>query len=166
MPTVVECPSCAEKVRVPDSLLGRPARCPRCSHVFTVPGPEGAVPPAPPGRPESAAFTPGPAPPRAWREAAEEWEDEDVPRRHGRAGPNGFALTSLILGICSLPLAFCCGLFSVPVSVLAIIFGVVGARAPEGRTMGTVGLILGSVALVLMIALFALGLAINLASLR
>jgi predicted Zn finger-like uncharacterized protein len=165
MPTLVECPSCAERVRVPDSLLGRRVRCLRCGHEFTTAGPEGTTPPAPPAAPETA-FTPEPAPPRARREAPDEWEDEDAPRRHHGATPNGFALTSLILGICSLPLSFCCGLFSVPVSVLAIIFGVVGARTPEGRTMGTVGLVLGSVALVLMIALFALGLAFNLAHIR
>ena len=166
MPTLVECPSCAGKVRVPDSLLGRRARCPRCSHVFTVAGPEDAAPPAPPERREASAFTPEPAPPRAWREAPAEWEDEDAPRRHGGAGTNGFALTALILGISSLPLAFCCGLFSVPVSLLAIVFGAVGARAPEGRTMGTAGLVLGSIALVLMIAMLALGVAINLANIR
>ena len=165
MPTVAECPSCTEKVRVPDSLLGRRVRCPKCSHVFAADGPADAPSPAAPEGPETA-FTPEPAPPRAWREAPDEWEDEDAPRRHRGATTNGLALTSLILGISSLPLALCCGLLSGPVAVLAIVFGVVGGRTPEGRTMGIAGLVMGSIALVLMLALLALGVAVNLANLR
>jgi predicted Zn finger-like uncharacterized protein len=162
MPTVAECPSCAEKVRVPDSLLGRRVRCPKCSHVFAADGPADARPPEQP----ETAFTPEPAPPRAWREAPDEWEDEDAPRRHRGATTNGLALASLILGISSLPLALCCGLLSVPVSVLAIVFGAIGGRTPEGRTMGIAGLVMGSIALVLMLAMLALGVAVNLANLR
>ena len=35
MPTVVDCPQCRRKLRVPDQLLGKTVKCPACQTVFT-----------------------------------------------------------------------------------------------------------------------------------
>lgn len=34
MPEQVQCPSCMQKLRVPDTLLGKKVKCPKCSTVF------------------------------------------------------------------------------------------------------------------------------------
>jgi hypothetical protein len=74
---------------------------------------------------------------------------------------NGFAITSLVLGI----LAFCCGFFFMGIvfGVLAIIFGIMGIKKPQGKGMGIAGIILGSIGLLsglLMTILFFAGLTI------
>jgi predicted Zn finger-like uncharacterized protein len=35
MPTDVDCPSCAQKLRVPDDLLGKNVKCPACKTMFS-----------------------------------------------------------------------------------------------------------------------------------
>ena len=35
MATVTSCPSCSEKLRLPDAMLGQKVRCPQCSNIFT-----------------------------------------------------------------------------------------------------------------------------------
>ncbi len=77
MATLVDCPICTRKLRVPDDLLGTSVRCPDCGNTFTANGgpvpsltpaaapaadapaleraapPDGAAPPAPLGTPHS-----------------------------------------------------------------------------------------------------------------
>jgi predicted Zn finger-like uncharacterized protein len=105
----------------------------------------------------------------------DEEEDESAPRqrrrRHdpkaaarriaeaeARAGvPNPFAYTALGLGIAALPLAFCCGLFGLPVGVVAIVFGIVALRKPYGQGFAWAGIACGGVSLLLAIGSFVLG---------
>src|SRR5438093_2746105 len=48
MSTIVDCPSCSRKLRVPDELLGKKVKCPTCSGTFdAVAAPEPARTPAP-----------------------------------------------------------------------------------------------------------------------
>jgi hypothetical protein len=71
---------------------------------------------------------------------------------------NGLATASLVLGIIAIPLCF----MVVP-SILAVVFGVIGLNRSKqsptqnGRGKAIAGLVLGSVALVLMILVVALG---------
>lgn len=46
MPSVIECPSCNRRLRLPDSLIGQPVRCPLCHSTF--PAQTLATPPPPP----------------------------------------------------------------------------------------------------------------------
>jgi predicted Zn finger-like uncharacterized protein len=77
MPTVCHCPSCQSKLQVPDDLLGRTVRCPKCSATFVAmteavaaqPMPLPAQPVAPP--PEHLQATP---PVRSRREEPA-WDD-------------------------------------------------------------------------------------------
>src|SRR5262245_7345022 len=53
MPTIVDCPSCARKLRVPDELLGHQVKCPTCETTFeaavngSAAGPRAEPPPLP-----------------------------------------------------------------------------------------------------------------------
>src|SRR5438445_13612932 len=48
MSTIVDCPSCSRKLRVPDELLGKKVKCPTCSGTFdAVAAPALAGTPAP-----------------------------------------------------------------------------------------------------------------------
>jgi hypothetical protein len=72
MPTIVTCPdeTCARQLRVPDELLGKSVKCPKCGKIFTAREDSGAV--APPA-------------PRPVEEEDEREEEERRPRRRSVA---------------------------------------------------------------------------------
>lgn len=81
------------------------------------------------------------------------------PPGSGRQSPsNGLATASLVLGILAIPL---CTLV-IP-SILAVVFGAIGlsrskqSPTQDGRGKAIAGLVLGSIALALMVLVFALG---------
>jgi predicted Zn finger-like uncharacterized protein len=105
MSTLIDCPSCQRKLRVPDEFLGKSVRCPTCGESFRAPEAAAAGEPAPapaaagpepllnvplrlelddqPPAPRPAAEAPRPAepePPRRRREPDDE-DDRDEPRR-------------------------------------------------------------------------------------
>jgi predicted Zn finger-like uncharacterized protein len=55
MTLIIDCPSCARKLRVPSDLLGLKVKCPSCATMFTATDTSSAPPPA-----ESAPPPPGP----------------------------------------------------------------------------------------------------------
>jgi hypothetical protein len=59
MSTLIDCPSCGRKLRVPNDFLGKSVRCPTCAETFRAP--ESVVPPAAP-EPAPAASPEEPAP--------------------------------------------------------------------------------------------------------
>jgi predicted Zn finger-like uncharacterized protein len=60
MPIKVECSGCGATLRVPDEMLGRKVRCPKCDNTFTAAEPESAPPPPPPPREERRDEPPPP----------------------------------------------------------------------------------------------------------
>lgn len=66
----------------------------------------------------------------------------------------GFNITSLVLGIISV-LCFCWWYVAIPSGIIAIIFSVAGKK-DAGRGMGTAGLVLGIIGLVLCVAIYLL----------
>jgi predicted Zn finger-like uncharacterized protein len=84
MPEQVRCPSCEAVLRVPESLLGRAVKCPKCQTTFTaeLPPPETyrtEPDPAEERRPRRPAYEEEEPPPEEPPE-----EDEDRPRRRRR----------------------------------------------------------------------------------
>jgi predicted Zn finger-like uncharacterized protein len=122
MSTIVDCPSCNRKLRVPDELLGQQVKCPTCSTTFAAA--REIVEPAAPPTPTPTEPTPGPAPENEPRYELDtpprrppvEEEDEDIqdfeerrPRRRRRRldyQPHRGVLI-LVLGILGLTV---CGL--------------------------------------------------------
>lgn len=95
MPTVINCPSCERKLRVPEELLGKKVKCPSCGTLFKGTAADGPPPeddleeePAPP--PERSRVRAGSAPPRRRQVPADDEpddrddDDEDFPRRRRR----------------------------------------------------------------------------------
>jgi hypothetical protein len=103
------------------------------------------------------------------RRDEEEDEDERPSRRRPRfsrghdPGQTGMSMTSMILGIVSVPATFCCWPIGVPVAILAIIFGIIG-MPKGGKGMGLAGLILGGISLLLLILVLALNIGMRTAS--
>src|SRR5437660_9929719 len=75
MTVVIACPICTQKVRAPDSVLGRQIKCPQCKNPFIALDPN-AIPAAPAF---DAGFPEKPGTPVLGDEDAE--ISEDVPRR-------------------------------------------------------------------------------------
>ncbi len=65
----------------------------------------------------------------------------------GQQESKGLSIASMVLGIVSVVL-FCFTYISIPCSILAIIFGIVGMKK-GGKGMGIAGLVLGIIALAL-----------------
>jgi predicted Zn finger-like uncharacterized protein len=86
MPEQVQCPSCQQKLRVPDTLLGKKVKCPKCATVFEAkikPAAEAAAPKADEDEGGTYIFKPEPPPDpkkkpiRLSSEDPEDDEDED-----------------------------------------------------------------------------------------
>lgn len=68
-------------------------------------------------------------------------------------GGKGLSIAAMVLGIVAV--VFCCVVYiSIPCSILAIIFGIIGKKR-DGRGMAITGLVLGIVAIVLYILAIA-----------
>src|SRR4051794_23945698 len=79
MPVESNCPGCGAKVRVPESLLGKSVKCPKCQSVFTAERPDAGFEEVPDDEPRPARRRP----------PADDYEDdqgddfEPRPRRRG-----------------------------------------------------------------------------------
>lgn len=113
MPTVVECPSCGQKLKVPEHLLGKKVRCSKCQGAFTASAPESAPPPPPPVEEENP-FTTEPS--------EEEYEERPARRSKrrrddeletGGGGAPGRGTMLLVFGIISIASAVLTGVCSV-----------------------------------------------------
>jgi predicted Zn finger-like uncharacterized protein len=101
MPEQIRCPSCNATLRVPDTLLGKNVKCPKCQTTFT------AATDAPEEPEEGIVHEPAPAarrrpapPPEEYEEEAppEEYEEEDRPRRRRKRGRRTAAAESAVAG--------------------------------------------------------------------
>ena len=65
---------------------------------------------------------------------------------NGQPQPSVCGILSLVFGCLSLPLTFCCGCFSLPLGVTAIILGIIGIMQVKAGTHTGAGLAYGGVA--------------------
>jgi predicted Zn finger-like uncharacterized protein len=103
MPEQIRCPECNATLRVPDTLLGKSVKCPKCQKTFTAEleePPEEAIEEEPPQRPASARRRPRLEPEDEDEDAPEEppEEDEDRPRPRRRRGRFSAAAASAVAG--------------------------------------------------------------------
>src|SRR5262249_1265968 len=146
MPTIVECPSCNRKLRVPDDLIGQMVKCPTCATTFTAsadqagsasqeeaPAQEGYQ--AEPVREDRPSRRPPPD-----EEETGSWEDEygDRPQRRGRRRASYDRAKSMVTApaICLLVTS---GL-ALALALLSLFCNLVGAAAgPLGAQKGGAG---------------------------
>src|SRR5262249_55839208 len=148
MPVLANCSSCGSKLNVPDNLLGREVMCPRCGTVTVVtdsaaPARSGSPPSEPrpmPGRSQPAVrravdFDEDDGRRRPRRQPRDEYDEDRDPRRangdaaaQGNGAALGLGIASLVLGILAIPFALvpCIGLYSIPVSGLGLVLGLIG----------------------------------------
>ena len=156
MPEQVRCPSCNATLRVPDTLLGKNVKCPKCQTTFVAetdapdesegivrePVPSSRRRPSPP--PEEFDDEPPP----------EEEADEDRPRRRRRRGRRAAAAESAVVGP-AISIMVVSGL-SIVLGLVDLAFRVLGiglmagasasGGAPPGQAAGqTIGMILGGI---------------------
>ena len=120
-----KCSECGKNLRVKDNAAGKRGKCPQCGAVLHVPAAESrvpfdepeSVPAAPPVQPSPAA--PQPVAPQPAHITV---------NVKGAKATSGFGIAALVLGIlacltCWIPFV---GMLSIPISVLGILFGVIG----------------------------------------
>lgn len=163
MPEQVRCPSCDATLRVPDTLLGKNVKCPKCQTTFLAetetPEEEERIVREPvsssrrsrvPDDTEDEELPP------------EEEEDEDRPRRRRRRGRRSGAAESAVIGP-AIAIMVVSGL-SIVCGLIDLAFRVLGASLMAGASVGsganaaqaagqTVGMILGGIVDVLSLIL-------------
>jgi hypothetical protein len=126
MPIISECSSCGSKLTVPENLLDREVKCPRCGTV--------QVMSATAKEPKSSASK------AAKSSRHDDYDDDDDDRdrpvrsirKDASSETNGAAMglgiASLVLGIITLPCAFIplVGAYSIPVSAISLLLGIGG----------------------------------------
>jgi len=157
MPIEFRCTRCYTLLRTKDEAAGRQVSCPKCQETLTVPAPEVGLPgSALAGGPADASAEGGPERPAAGPVGGPQGEvnpyqaPESVDaawRPPPGPGPNGPAIASLVLGICSMPAVCCCGLFGVPISVVGLILGIIGLKS-QSRGLAVAGVVLSSIGLI------------------
>ena len=144
MPTVVECPSCGKKLKVPDEYIGKKVRCSDCNGTFVSEKPPSKAPPK--------------APVRAEPDDVADDDDEAPVRKRSRDSvePHRGVLV-LILGIASVAMPFIgFAVIGFVPGILAWIFGKndlkkmdEGTMDTEGRSNTNLGKILGLVGMII-----------------
>jgi hypothetical protein len=166
----ITCPTCGATLDVTPDMIGETVECGGCQAQFVAQERRPLSRRADEDRPSRRRPEDDEDDRPSRRRPRDEDEDEDDyrPRRRRRrpatqAG-TGMATTSLVLGILSLPLGFCCGLFSLPVSILGLVFGGLGLKT-EGRSMAITGMVLSGLGLAMAIIMVVVGVAFNMANL-
>jgi len=85
MPVVIACPTCQQKVRIGENLLGKQVKCPQCKNPFIAVDPNAVPPPATSWEgitPKSEFAFDAPAPlPTTVEPSREDFDDEKAPAR-------------------------------------------------------------------------------------
>ena len=166
----VTCPTCKQELEIDSQHIGQEVECGSCLQVFVAKDPNDKGPPArKPYKARRDDDEDEDEKPRKKKKRRRDDDDDygdydddyDRPAR-GSGGGSGLAVISLVLGILSLPMACCCGLFSLPVSLGATITGGIAMKNPEGKGMAVTGLILGILGIILCIVALAIGVGMNL----
>lgn len=152
MPITVECPTCAAKLRAPDTAAGKRIKCPKCAGIIPVPA--AAVPPpreieeqvaaAPPRRRVEEDVEDRPSGSRA--EVDEDGDFGDQPRRRGpRRDAHETEATGtfpMVLGIISIVFAA----LAIPLSLMSCcppIAFVAGAMSGLALLLAGIGIVMG-----------------------
>lgn len=169
-----ECPHCGKALSTSDDKAARQAKCPGCGGTISVPGDpveeddflfpgeSESKPPVPP-RSRTCPMCGAVNPPRAAVCSRCGERFPGAPVLYGGPATSGKATAALTFGILSLVFSFCCGCFSLPLSVLAIVFGVmaladVKQQGMEGGRSARAGIICGVISLVIMLGMLVFNL--------
>jgi predicted Zn finger-like uncharacterized protein len=131
MPIESNCPGCGAKVRVPESLLGKSVKCPKCQSVFTAENPE-------PGFEEVAEDEPRPrrrrpAPDEEYDDRGDDYDDRPRRRRGGRRSNASSAVAAPAIGL------LISGIIGLLLALLGIAVGIIALATGAGKQMGAPG---------------------------
>jgi DNA-directed RNA polymerase subunit M/transcription elongation factor TFIIS len=151
----VKCPTCKETLEIDARYEGQEVECGSCLQPFIA------------KKQTSRRRDEKDDKPRKRYSGVDDDDDDydDSPRRRrrrrGAVEGNSAATASLVMGLLSLPFAFCCALFAVPLSLGAIVTGAIGMKNENGKGMAITGLILGILGLVFFAFVLIVGIGFN-----
>lgn len=160
----VTCPTCNAELEIGEEHLGKEVECGSCLGAFVAEDPKTKKQPYKMRREEKVRDDdedeedrPRKKKKRRRRRDDDEDDYDYSPPGSGGGGGSGLATTAMILGIVAIPLACCCGLFSIPVSLAAVVTGGISMKNPEGKGQAVTGLICGLLALAMSIGALVIG---------
>lgn len=148
MPQIVTCSQCAQRLNIPDNFRGTRAKCPKCGGAVEI------MPPTPvPTEPEAVALM---------HEEAPRGPAAPLPGKPEASGASlGLGIGSLVVGILSFLVALipCLGIFAVPLAVVGLVLGGIGAviafsRGGAGMGFPIAGSAVNVVAILVAVAWF------------
>ncbi|MCU0704917.1 MAG: hypothetical protein MUF18_13150 [Fimbriiglobus sp.] len=167
---ILNCPTCGSKLEVADDDLGHKVECGSCQQTFTAEDPATK-------KNDGAARKPykfknndddedDDRPSRRRRQVEDEDHDDDdddrdpdrryrrrsgerdYEDRYGGQPQTGMGVTSLVMGVVSIPLTMCYGI-GIPCAILGIVFGILSLKT-AGRGMGIAGICTSAASLLLL----------------
>ena len=149
----VSCPACKAELEIGEEHIGQEVECGSCLQPFEAEDPKARKKPYKMKRSRDEDDDEDEDDRRSRRKRRRRDDDDDdydysPPGSSRSDGGSGLAVTSLILGILSIPMLCCCYL-NIPISIAGIITGLIGMGKPQGRGMAITGLILSIVSLAL-----------------
>ena len=172
---ILTCPTCGSKLEVADEDVGHTVQCGSCQQTFTAEDPDAKKNDGASKKPyafkdrEEKDDDDRPSRRRSSsRDRGDEDDgdrdsgyrprrsrsrdgDDDYENRYGPPQQTGMGITSMILGILSIPFIFCYGL-GIVLAILAVIFGILSLKT-AGRGMGIAGIITAVLSLLLFAAM-------------
>lgn len=171
----ITCPTCASLLDITDDMVGTQVECGGCQARFVAkidkPSRRDEDDEDRPSRRRRKRVEDEDEDPRRSRRRSrddddDDDEDDDEPRRRRRSSQGGgTATTSMTLGIISIPLAFCCGIFGGILAVIGLILGFSAMSGPN-RGQALTGVITSAIGLIMCVGMVVLGMAFNLAALN
>lgn len=147
------CPGCHAKLSVNAGDVGKDVECPYCKTTFRALASSDQA-----RRSGRSSDTVEDDRPRKQSERRERYDDDGGDDRTRRREPESQTVgtVALVTGIISLPMGCCCGVLSIPLSLTAIVTGILSLKT-AGRGMGLAGLIVGSLSLIFSLGMMVLG---------
>ncbi len=144
MPEQVRCPSCEAALRVPDTLLGKNVKCPKCQTTFLAEMEEPEQPKGIVREPSSSARrsrVPDPAEDEDEEELPPEEEEEDRPRRRRRRRRGGRVSAKALSAVAGPAIALMVvGGLAIALCIVSVLLNMLGvglmAAGPAPKGMG------------------------------
>jgi predicted Zn finger-like uncharacterized protein len=169
----VTCPTCKAELEIGEEHLGQEVECGSCLQPFVARASSGG---SSRGRPrddenrdrrrddDRGRRRDEDRPSRRGRRRRDDSEDDfdySPPGAEGGGGSVALGTVSLILSLISFPMIFCCCHLNVPVSLAALVCGIIGMAKPNGRGLSIAGVVISVLSLLTYGSLFLFGLGFN-----
>jgi len=132
---------CGKTIKLRDEYAGKKGKCPECKSVLTVPAAEAQLPAEPPPTPTPQHYEPAPQPVVVHATPLTHTVNTQVVVTPSKS-VSGLGIAALVLGIISCLMCWIpfLGLIIIPLALLGIVFGIIGAIVSLAGRRSSIGM--------------------------